>query len=88
MVSAVHRVLVTKPVQTKRERPVADRVKRCCLYAIVFWIPGIVTLVRYMLAYSIVGLVIVYEVLVSVMWGVGATFDAIRHRGADDSNET
>lgn len=23
----------------------------------------------------------------SVVWGVGATFDAIRHRGADDSNE-
>jgi len=64
---------------SKRQLPTADRVKRGCLYLVIFGIPGIVTLIRYVLALTVIAIVALYAVTVSAAWGLSALVDAIGH---------
>jgi hypothetical protein len=80
-VGVVHNALIMKPAQSKRERPAVERVERGCLYMLIFWIPGIVTLIRYMFAGIVISLVAAYALIVSVTWGIAVIVDAIGHRG-------
>lgn len=75
--------------EEQRQKPIGDRVKMGCLSWLVFgpFVVGTIAFVLYWtLLVVVVTAMIAYLLITSLLWGIGATVDVIRHRGADDGD--